>query len=213
VVINQQRRVSIDLAAVRAFVRRLRPAMKLGPRTFNVCFVGDEEIARLNAAHRDQARPTDVLSFPWQADGKVESRKSKVKSQKAQVRDQQPGGIHHPRSDAGVSSFDFRFSIFEFRVSNREFRGFLGDIVISAETARANARREGHSTENEIRWLILHGLLHLLGYDHATDQGEMTALELSLRERLGIAEESKSKSKGKAPALSGAKGQRAKGKG
>ena len=68
-----------------------------------------------------------------------------------------------------------------------EFAGFLGDVVISVETARRNARREGHSTANEIRWLILHGVLHLLGYDHETDRGEMTALEISLRARLGIA--------------------------
>jgi probable rRNA maturation factor len=67
---------------------------------------------------------------------------------------------------------------------NGEFKHFLGDVVISAETARRNARLEGHSTANEIRWLILHGLLHLLGYDHATDNGEMTALEYSLREQL-----------------------------
>ncbi len=69
----------------------------------------------------------------------------------------------------------------------RDFAGFLGDIVISVETAQRNARAEGHSTENEIRWLILHGLLHLLGYDHEADRGEMTALELSLRAQLGIA--------------------------
>lgn len=68
-----------------------------------------------------------------------------------------------------------------------EFVHFLGDVVISVETARRNARQEGHSTLNEIRWLILHGVLHLLGYDHATDRGEMTNLELALRERLGIA--------------------------
>jgi len=65
-----------------------------------------------------------------------------------------------------------------------EFNGFLGDVVISAETARRNARAAGHSTAKEIRWLILHGALHLLGYDHATDQGEMTELELSLRDKL-----------------------------
>ncbi len=68
----------------------------------------------------------------------------------------------------------------------REFGDFLGDVVISVDTARRNAGREGHSTINEIRWLILHGVLHLLGYDHERDNGEMARLELSLRERLGI---------------------------
>ncbi len=72
-------------------------------------------------------------------------------------------------------------------VESREFGGFLGDVVISVDTARRNAGREGHSTLNEIRWLILHGALHLLGYDHEQDNGEMVRLELSLRERLGIA--------------------------
>ena len=65
-----------------------------------------------------------------------------------------------------------------------EFRNFLGDIVISVATAERNARAEGHTTEEEIRLLILHGVLHLLGYNHETDQGEMKSLELSLRERL-----------------------------
>ena len=74
-----------------------------------------------------------------------------------------------------------------------EFAGFLGDSVISTETARRNAAAAGHSTWNEICCLILHGALHLLGYDHSTDQGEMTRLELSLRVRLGI-EELKGKS-------------------
>lgn len=67
-----------------------------------------------------------------------------------------------------------------------EFKNFLGDLVISTESARRNARAEGHSTRNEVRWLILHGLLHLLGYDHETDGGEMTELEHSMRERLGL---------------------------
>lgn len=75
---------------------------------------------------------------------------------------------------------------------------FLGDVVISVETARRNAGEEGHSTFHEIRWLILHGVLHLLGYDHERDSGEMTALELSLREQLGVAGgRRRSKSKGK----------------
>ena len=63
---------------------------------------------------------------------------------------------------------------------------FLGDVAISVPTARRNARAEGHSAIDEIRWLILHGVLHLLGYDHERDNGEMVALELALREQLGV---------------------------
>jgi len=66
----------------------------------------------------------------------------------------------------------------------REFANFLGEVVISVETARRNAAEEGHSLLNEIRWLVLHGVLHLLGYDHERDSGEMTSLELDLREQL-----------------------------
>jgi probable rRNA maturation factor len=67
-----------------------------------------------------------------------------------------------------------------------DFTTFLGDVVISVQTAERNARAEGHSTAAEIRWLILHGVLHLLGMDHETDHGEMEARELDLRVRLGL---------------------------
>ena len=63
----------------------------------------------------------------------------------------------------------------------------LGDVVISVEQAARQAKEHGLSLENEVAQLILHGLLHLSGYDHETDQGEMNQLELRLRKRLGIA--------------------------
>ena len=63
---------------------------------------------------------------------------------------------------------------------------FLGDIVISVEQAQKQAAENGLTLENEIRQLILHGLLHLCGYDHETDNGEMNVRELELREKLGI---------------------------
>lgn len=62
----------------------------------------------------------------------------------------------------------------------------LGDVVISIEQAARQAREHSLSFENEIAQLILHGLLHLSGYDHETDQGEMNRLELRLRRKLGI---------------------------
>ena len=62
----------------------------------------------------------------------------------------------------------------------------LGDIVISAEQAERQAKENGLTLENEIQQLILHGLLHLCGYDHETDDGEMNRVELKLRKQLGI---------------------------
>jgi probable rRNA maturation factor len=62
----------------------------------------------------------------------------------------------------------------------------LGDIAISVERAKAQARQNGLTFEQEIAQLILHGLLHLCGYDHETDNGEMNRLELKLRRELGI---------------------------
>lgn len=146
-VIDRQNSVALSLPAIRAYVGKLRAALRLGGRHFNLCFVNDREMKRLNAAFRKKRRPTDVLSFPW--------------------KEEEVNAANGPRP--------------------AELRNFLGDVVISIETAWRNARAEGHTLRNEIRWLMLHGLLHLLGYDHETDAGEMTTLEHRLRDELGIA--------------------------
>ena len=64
---------------------------------------------------------------------------------------------------------------------------FLGDIAISPKMARRNAKSLGRQLPEELKMLILHGVLHLLGYDHETDRGEMERLEWRLRRKLGIA--------------------------
>ena len=61
-----------------------------------------------------------------------------------------------------------------------------GDLVISLETALRQAAERGHSLETEIKVLLLHGLLHLAGYDHETDDGEMQRREVRLRRKLGL---------------------------
>ncbi len=63
---------------------------------------------------------------------------------------------------------------------------YLGDIAIAPAVARRNAKLLGRSLPAELRVLILHGVLHLLGYDHETDRGEMERIEARLRRRLGI---------------------------
>jgi probable rRNA maturation factor len=64
---------------------------------------------------------------------------------------------------------------------------YIGDIAISPETARRNARRYSRSLPVEMRILILHGMIHLAGFDHETDHGEMERLERRLRKRLRVA--------------------------
>ena len=70
----------------------------------------------------------------------------------------------------------------------RKARGaFLGDIAISPKAARRNAKSLRRGLPEELKVLILHGVLHLLGYDHETDHGEMERIEMRLRRKLGIA--------------------------
>lgn len=90
------------------------------------------------------------------------------------------------------------------RALNRRYRGIdaatdvlsfpaggldeLGDVVIATGLARRQAREAGHSLQTELRVLALHGLLHLLGYDHERDEGQMARLERRLRRRAGLHE-------------------------
>jgi probable rRNA maturation factor len=95
----------------------------------------------------------------------------------------------------------------ELRALNRSFRGVdkatdvlsfpsaverskpsrvAGEIAISADIARENARRMGHTAANEVKILALHGILHLAGFDHEHDQGEMARKEKRLRQQLKL---------------------------
>jgi rRNA maturation RNase YbeY len=178
-VLNCQKQCALNFSAVRVYVRRLRRVLWLGRRDFNVCFVNDREIQRLNVAYLGRPRPTDVLAFPWQEVGERAGLPVAVQ------------GRPHPQKVGSGDDY----------AAAQAFKNFLGDVVISVEAARRNARSEGHSTLNEIRWLILHGVLHLLGHDHESDRGEMTCRELALREQLRIAG-SRGKSQGKNQASS-----------
>jgi probable rRNA maturation factor len=67
-----------------------------------------------------------------------------------------------------------------------EARSSAGEVAISADIARENARRLGHSIAEEIKILVLHGVLHLAGFDHEHDHGEMAREESRLREQLKL---------------------------
>lgn len=71
-------------------------------------------------------------------------------------------------------------------VTRRQARRVAGDVAISADIARENARRLGHSVGEEVKILVLHGILHLAGFDHERDNGEMAREESRLRLQLKL---------------------------
>jgi probable rRNA maturation factor len=84
-------------------------------------------------------------------------------------------------SATDVLSFPSEAETFE-----AEGKANLGDVIISVQRAETQAKANGLNFSNEVEQLILHGLLHLCGYDHETDKGQMNRLELKLRKKLGI---------------------------
>lgn len=95
-------------------------------------------------------------------------------------------------SDARVRALNRRFRKNDKATDVLSFpseeSGYLGDVVISSGVAARQARTAGHPLATELRVLALHGLLHLLGYDHERDDGQMARLERRLRRLGGLRE-------------------------
>jgi probable rRNA maturation factor len=158
---NRQRRVHVSSRDLSCFSRRACVELGLPEGALAICLVTDDEIACWNLLYRGKHTPTDVLSFP----------------------------VFETHSAARSVSRSGRRRIQSLTrpcVRNRSPSAYLGDIAIAPAVARRNARELGRTLEGELRVLILHGMLHLMGYDHETDNGEMERLERRLRRRLGI---------------------------
>jgi probable rRNA maturation factor len=84
--------------------------------------------------------------------------------------------LSFPANGTGASDF-----------SHADDAKVLGDVAISPQAARRNAKLFGRTLDEEIRILILHGVLHLAGYDHEIDDGEMERIEMRLRKKLKLA--------------------------
>jgi probable rRNA maturation factor len=131
--------------------------------TVNVALVSDQRVRALNRQYRGIDRATDVLSFPSENSPPQRTRRTQ------RTRTARP-------KNALVS------------IVSIVVNDFLGDIVIARGVARRQARAAGHDEATEIRVLALHGLLHLLGYDHERDTGAMARLERRLRKKGGLRE-------------------------
>lgn len=128
------------IVAINAAADAVATELKLRGQSACIALSSDAEVARLNAAYRGKAYPTNVLSFPA------------------------------PASD--------------------EQNRFLGDIGLAAETVVREAREQGVPLVDHLQHLIVHGLLHLEGYDHQTEAEAqvMEALEVRILAKLGVAD-------------------------
>ena len=159
-VVNLQRKAKIDLASIRKYIKEVEAKVdELEGRTFSVAFASDERMQNLNSTFRGKDSTTDVLSFPYEADIFL--------SEPPEVSGGLMDSLENPPVTTGGSDF-------------------LGDIVISAQQAERQAKSNRLTFEREIKQLILHGVLHLCGYDHETDSGEMNTREFELRKKLKI---------------------------
>ena len=174
-VINRQRRVRVALRPLEQFVDRVQRALRLREYELTVCLVSDAVIGRLNRSYLGKRGPTDVLSFPAEGNGAMPRPRENASTQRRQ-RAQRTHGTKRDRNHRE------EFSSASFGRSS----SYLGDIAISPETARRSARRFSRPLPQELRMLVLHGVLHLIGYDHETDRGEMDLLERRLRRRLRL---------------------------
>ena len=160
-ILNRQRSVRVSVGALETFLQRVRRELRLGEAEISICLVSDAEIAGMNERFRKKAGPTDVLSFP------TRKRLKPAMSDKPKI----PGHTRlRLRVPLGLVSGDA-----------------LGEIAIAPAVAQRNAKSYGRTFAAELKILILHGILHLLGYDHEADRGEMYRMEYRLRKRLGLA--------------------------
>ena len=141
------------------WLARVAPARARGEVT--VALVSDRRVRALNRQYRGIDATTDVLSFP-QPPAFAPRTSGGKRSAAPGTRTSQPGA-GGPQSDV-----------------------CLGDIVIARGVARRQATAQAHPENTELRVLALHGLLHLLGYDHESDRGAMQRVERRLRRRGGL---------------------------
>ena len=158
-IVNRQSRISVSLRALDKFLARARRRLRLPKDSLTVCLVTDAEIARWNRAYRGKSGPTDVLSFATNARKAAQRR-----ARNSRVR---------------------KDNLFDAAAANHSAQ-YIGDIAIAPAVAKRNASRFGRTFDDEMRILILHGILHLMGYDHEADDGQMERRENKLRRELRL---------------------------
>jgi probable rRNA maturation factor len=166
---------SLPIRGLAAWLTKAAPPAARGEVT--VALVSDARMRTLNRSYRNKDYATDVLSFPALAPA-APRRALARGSVPAKAPAANTGRRTRRRTEGPPAAFSGNFPT----------DNYLGDIVIAAGVAQRQAEEVGHPVSTELKVLALHGLLHLLGYDHETDAGTMARVEARLRRKAGLKE-------------------------
>jgi probable rRNA maturation factor len=174
--INRQSSVRVSIAPLKRFLAEVCILLRVPTESVTVCLVTNPMMARWNSRYRAKQAATDVLSFPVARPANGEKRRDmrrRGNPRRTGLSDKRSTRLGRGRAE-------------DFRGDGTHRVAYLGDVAIAPAVARGNARRLGRTLDGEMKILILHGMLHLLGYDHETDHGQMERRERRLRCVLGL---------------------------
>ena len=160
VLVGDTRGRTVVVRGLANWLRSVAPASVRG--TVSIAFVSNRRIRGLNCRYRGHDSATDVLSFP--------ANSEPAEAPKARRRLASTPHSPLPTPYPALPT------------------PFLGEVVIARGDARRQAGDAGHSYLTELKTLALHGLLHLIGYDHERDNGQMRRVERRLRRQGGLPE-------------------------
>ena len=181
-------------------------AAELGGGSVELIFVRDEEMRQLNAQMRGIDKATDVLSFPLDPaafagfSGDLSEENSAHKNSGGKILNT-ANSTSENSDTANSASENFNTINSENSASknpndenlkNENFDGenfapvLLGSVVINLDLVELKAAQLGHGTDDETALLFTHGMLHVLGYDHESDDGQMRAKECEIIEKFRL---------------------------
>jgi len=161
---NRQRVVAVDRAWLGRTAGAVLAAARADAAELSLVLVSDRRMRALNRRYRNKDRSTDVLAFPMHETWPYKRRSAA------------PAASLGPRTRPGAAGAGGCNT-----TKSRASGVLIGDVVISLPTAKRQAAALGHSLKDEVARLLVHGVLHLLGYDH--ERSERDALLMARKER------------------------------
>jgi rRNA maturation RNase YbeY len=156
---NQQRAVPVDCVRLKRTASAILASARTGEAELSLVLVSDRRMRALNRRYRKKDRATDVLAFP-----QLERRSAKTSPLR------KPQALASGNSGKSPKRRPLALPL-----------ALLGDVVISMATAKRQAAEHGHGLYEEMSRLLVHGVLHLLGYDH--ERGPREAARMVRKER------------------------------